>query len=204
MKKFLLVTSAILIALPAVAQVNPAPTIVGAPTAEEMKLPRPARAKGIPTALAIEGAVAANASCQASTYKTTTLVTDSVGVPIVVISNDGAAAITQRIAMTKAQAVLKYKMSSGEVLAKAGTDTALAAEIKANPMIETARPGAFPIMAGSEMIGFRSVSGAPGGDKDAVCTKAGIAKIQERVKYPDDSLPGGPLLSRMRSVALQR
>jgi uncharacterized protein GlcG (DUF336 family) len=182
MKKFLLVTSAILIALPAVAQVNPAPTIVGAPTAEEMKLPRPARAKGIPTALAIEGAIAANASCQASTYKTTTLVTDSVGVPIAVISNDGAAAITQRIAMTKAQAVLKYKMSSGEVLAKAGTDTALAAEIKANPMIETARPGAFPIMAGSEMIGIMSVSGAPGGDKDEVCTKAGIAKIQDRVK----------------------
>ncbi len=182
MKKFLLVTSAILIALPAVAQVNPAPTIVPAPSAEEMKLPRPARAKGIPTALAIEGAVAANASCQASTYKTTTLVTDSVGVPIVVISNDGAAAITQRIAMTKAQAVLKYKMSSGEVLAKAGKDTALAAEIKANPMIETARPGAFPIMAGSEMVGIMSVSGAPGGDKDEVCTKAGIAKIQDRVK----------------------
>ena len=84
--------------------------------------------------------------------------------------------------MTKAQAVLKYKMSSGEVLAKAGKDSALAAEIKANPMIETARPGAFPIMAGSEMIGIMSVSGAPGGDKDEVCTKAGIAKIQDRVK----------------------
>jgi uncharacterized protein GlcG (DUF336 family) len=91
---------------------------------------------------------AANASCLASTYKTTTLVADSAGVPIVVISNDGAAAITQRIAMTKAQAVLKYKMSSGEVLAKAGTDAALAAEIKANPMIETARPGAFAIQCG--------------------------------------------------------
>ncbi|HEX2758980.1 MAG TPA: heme-binding protein [Rhizomicrobium sp.] len=182
MKKFLLVTSALLIALPAAAQVNPAPTIVGAPTPEEMKLPRPARAKGIPTALAIEGAVAANASCQGSTYKTTTLVTDSAGVPIVVISNDGAAAITQRIAMTKAQAVLKYKMSSGEVLAKANADAALKAEITANPMIETARPGAFPIMAGSEMVGIMSVSGAPGGEKDEVCTKAGIAKIQDRVK----------------------
>lgn len=182
MKKFLLVTSALLIALPAVAQVNPAPTIAAAPTPEEMKLPRPARAKGIPTALAIEGAVAANASCQGSTYKTTTLVTDSAGVPIVVISNDGAAAITQRIAMTKAQAVLKYKMSSGEVLAKANADAALKAEITANPMIETARPGAFPIMAGSEMVGIMSVSGAPGGEKDEVCTKAGIAKILDRVK----------------------
>jgi uncharacterized protein GlcG (DUF336 family) len=100
----------------------------------------------------------------------------------VVISNDGAAAITQRIAMTKAQAVLKYKTSSGEVLAKTRNDKALAAEIKGNPLIETARPGAFPILAGSEMVGIMAVSGAPGGDKDEVCTKAGIAKIQGRVK----------------------
>ena len=138
-----------------------------------MKLPRPPRAKGISTALAIEAAQTANASCLASTYKTTTLVTDFVGVPIVVISNDGAAAITQRIAMTKAQAVLKYGTSSGEVVAKAGKDTALAAEIKANPLIDTARPGAYPIKAGSELVAIISVSGAPGGDKDEVCAQAG-------------------------------
>ena len=70
---------------------------------------------------------------------------DSAGVPIVVISNDGAAAVTQRIAMTKIQAAMKYHMTSGEVAEKAKTDTALAAEIKANPLIETARQGAVPI-----------------------------------------------------------
>lgn len=182
MRKILLAVTSLAIAMPAMAQVNPAPTIVAAPSAEEMKLPRPARARGIPTALAIEAAQAANASCQASTYRTTTLVADSVGVPIVVISNDGAAAITQRIAMTKAQAVLKYGTSSGEVVAKVGKDTALAAEIKANPMIETARPGAYPIKAGSDLVAIISVSGAPGGDKDEVCAQAGIAKIQDRVK----------------------
>ncbi|HEU0162175.1 MAG TPA: heme-binding protein [Rhizomicrobium sp.] len=185
MKKMLLAATAMLIAAPAVAQApaaNPAPTIAPAPSPDEMKLPRPARARGIPTALAIEAAQAANANCLSTTYKTTTLVADSAGVPIVVISNDGAAAITQRIAMTKAQAVLKYKMSSGEVLAKAGTDTALAAAIKADPMIETARPGAFPLKAGSETVGIISVSGAPGGEKDEVCAKAGIAAIQSRIQ----------------------
>lgn len=182
-KTLLAVTSlSIAIAVPAIAQVNPAPTIAPAPSAEEMKLPRPARARGIPTALAIEAAQAANASCQASTYRTTTLVADSAGVPIVVISNDGAAAITQRIAMTKAQAVLKYGMSSGEVVAKVAKDAALAAEIKSNSMIETARPGAYPIHAGSDLVAIISVSGAPGGDKDEVCAQAGIAKIQDRVK----------------------
>jgi len=68
------------------------------------------------------------------------------------------------------------------VLAKAGTDTALAAAIKADPMIETARPGAFPLKAGSETVGIISVSGAPGGEKDEVCAKAGIAAIQSRIQ----------------------
>jgi len=110
------------------------------------------------------------------------MITDSAGVPIVMIANDGAAAITQRIAMSKAQAVLKYHMTSGEVANKAKTDSALAAEIKANPQIETARQGAIPIMAGGQMVGIFAVSGAPGGDKDEVCARAGLAKIQDRVQ----------------------
>jgi uncharacterized protein GlcG (DUF336 family) len=185
MKKLLLASVALLLAMPAATQAqmaNPAPTIAPPPNADEMKLPRPARAKGIPTALAIEAAVEANRVCLGNTYKTTAMIADSAGVPIVVISNDGAAAVTQRIAMSKIQAVLKYHMTSGEVAAKAAADPAFKAEIAANPMIDTARQGAVPIMAGSEVVGVFAVSGAPGGDKDEVCTRAGIAKIQDRVK----------------------
>jgi uncharacterized protein GlcG (DUF336 family) len=187
MKKLLLASAALLLALPAVTPVlaqsaNPAPTIAPPPTADEMKLPRPARAHGIPTALAIEGAVEANRVCLGNTYKTTAMITDSAGVPIVVISNDGAAAITQRIAMSKVQAVLKYHMTSGDVAKKAASDPAFKAEVAANPLIETARQGAVPIMAGSDMVGVFAVSGAPGGDKDEVCVRAGLEKIQSQVK----------------------
>jgi uncharacterized protein GlcG (DUF336 family) len=184
MKKLLLASAALLLAVPAMTQAqpaNPGPTIAAPPNADEMKLPRPARAKGIPTALAIEAAVEANRVCLGNTYKTTAMIADSAGVPIVVISNDGAAAVTQRIAMSKIQAVLKYHMTSGEVAAKAAADPAFKAEIAANPMIDTARQGAVPIMAGSEVVAIFAVSGAPGGDKDEVCTRAGIAKIQGRV-----------------------
>jgi uncharacterized protein GlcG (DUF336 family) len=179
MKKLLLASVALMLAAPVVqAQpANPAPTIATAPTADELKPPRPPRAPGISTAVAIEGAVEANRVCLGNTYKTTAMIADSAGVPIAMISNDGAAAITQRIAMTKIQAAMKYKMTSGEVAEKAKTDTALAAEIKANPLIETARQGAVPIMKGSETIGFFAVSGAPGGDKDEVCVRAGLARI---------------------------
>jgi uncharacterized protein GlcG (DUF336 family) len=177
-------TTIVLVALtaPVIAETNPAPTIAPPPTAEEQKLPRPPRARGISTELAVEAAVAANAACAGNAYKTTALVTDSAGVPIVVISNDGAAAITQRVAMSKVQVVLKYGVASGEVAAKAAADPVFAAELKANPLIDTARRGAVPIKAGSELIGAFAVSGAPGGEKDETCALAGLARIQDRLK----------------------
>jgi uncharacterized protein GlcG (DUF336 family) len=182
MKKILLAVAALTITAPVFAQTNPAPTIAPPPTPDEQKQPRPPRARGIPTALAVEAALAANASCAGNTYKTTAMITDLAGVPIVVISNDGVAAITQRVAMSKAQATLKYGITSGEVAAKAAADPAFAAEVKANPLIDTARRGAVPIKAGSDLVGAFAVSGAPGGDKDEACAVAGLAKIQDRVK----------------------
>jgi uncharacterized protein GlcG (DUF336 family) len=182
MKKSLFAVAALTITASVFAETNPAPTIAPPPTPDEQKQPRPPRAPGIATALAVEAAVAANASCAANSYKTTVLITDSAGVPIVVISNDGAAAITQRVAMSKAQAVLKYGIPSGEVATKAAADPAFAAEVKASPLIETARRGAIPIKASSGLVGVFAVSGAPGGDKDEACALAGLAKIQDRVK----------------------
>src|SRR5208283_208514 len=69
----------------------PAPTIMPAPTNDEVRAPRPARARGIPTALAIEGAQTAIATCLGNTYKVSALIVDSAGVPIELISGDGAA-----------------------------------------------------------------------------------------------------------------
>ena len=61
-------------------------------------------------------------------------------------------------------------------------DAQLDAEVKADPKIGTARRGALPIMVGGQMIGAMAVSGAPGGDKDEVCVKAGLASIASRLK----------------------
>jgi uncharacterized protein GlcG (DUF336 family) len=159
-----------------------APTITAPPNNDEARAPRPARARGISTALAIEGAQAAIATCLGNGYKVTALIVDSAGVPIAMISGDGAAAITQRIAMGKAQSVLKYKMSSGQVAAKAAADPAFMAQLTADTAIGTPRQGALPILVGSDLVGAFAVSGAPGGDKDEVCTTAGLGKIQGSLK----------------------
>src|SRR6185312_5442682 len=110
------------------------------------------RAKGPALTPSVQAAQAAVAACAANGYKVTALITDSGGDPVVLLSGDGAAVRTQAIAKTKVAAALKYKMSSGEVVAKAKADPKLDAEIKADPAIGTARQGAVLIMSGSDIL----------------------------------------------------
>jgi uncharacterized protein GlcG (DUF336 family) len=182
MKKILLSLAALTLAAPALAQ-EIAPTMALSPNAAEAGAPRPHRAVGIATDQAVEAAMAANAYCAAmpKNYHVTTLVTDSAAVPIALISYDNGAQITQRIAMGKAQLVVKYKMRSTDAVAKAKADTAFAAELAANPMILVARPGGNPIMMGDQLVGTISVSGTPDGHDDE-CAMAGLAKIKDKLK----------------------
>jgi uncharacterized protein GlcG (DUF336 family) len=172
MKK-ILIAAAVLVAAPALAQ--PVPTILPNPTQAEGTAPRPERGRGIPTALAIEAATTANDTCKASGANTTTAVIDSEGTPIVIISNDGARAITQRIAQGKAMISLKTKGASDPAVSSKADPAIMAS-------LGVARPGGFPLMAGTDVIGAIAVSGAPSGQTDEVCARAGIAKIQARIK----------------------
>ena len=172
MKKTLLVAAALLVAGPAVAQ--PAvPSILPNPSNDEIRAPRPPRQRGIPLTLALEAAEAANAACLANGAKTTTIVIDSEGVPIAMVSNDGAAAITQRIAMGKAMIALKIKDASGN---GAKADPAIMANLG------VPRAGGLPLMAGSDVVGAIAVSGSPTPPPDEACAKVGLAKIQDRIK----------------------
>ena len=168
MKKFLLTAAVLLIAGPAIAQ-----TILPNPTAPEASAPRPARQRGISSALAVEAVETANSTCKANGNKTTTIIIDSEGIPIAMVSNDGAAAVTQRIAMGKAMISLKTKGASAD---GAKADPAVMASLGA------ARPGGFPLLAGSDVVGAIAVSGSPSGGADEVCAKAAMAKIQDRIK----------------------
>jgi uncharacterized protein GlcG (DUF336 family) len=142
----------------------------------------PPRARGPALALAIEAAQTAIQTCLASGYRTTALVADAEGVPVVLLSADGASAMTQTIATGKIAIVVKYKLPSGTIAERLKTDTALAAEIKADPRLRFAWPGAYPLMAGTEQIGAIAVSGAPGGDKDEACARPAVEKIAARLR----------------------
>lgn len=45
-----------------------------------------------------------------------------------------------------------------------------------------ANQGALPIRIGNETIGGAGASGAPGGDEDEACIRAGIEKIADPLK----------------------
>jgi uncharacterized protein GlcG (DUF336 family) len=141
------------------------------------------RAKGPPLPAAIEAAKAAQQSCAAKGVKVSVLVADSVGEPVVLLSGDGAGVRSQLITRTKVAIVIKYKMPSGDVAAKAETDPKLKAEAAADPNIGVLRGGGFPIMQGGEMIGAVAVSGASIGGSpawDEECAKVAMKRLQGR------------------------
>jgi uncharacterized protein GlcG (DUF336 family) len=144
--------------------------------------PAPPRARGLALDVAVEAAKIAQATCQTNGYKTTVTVVDSAGVPVVILSGDGAPERTQAVGLSKTWTTIKYKVPSGDIADRVKTDTKLDAEVKADSKIGTARRGALPIKVGSEIIGAISVSGAPGGDKDEVCAQAALDKVKNQIK----------------------
>jgi uncharacterized protein GlcG (DUF336 family) len=172
MKK-LVIAAALLATTPVLAQ--PIPTILPNPTQAEGTAPRPDRGHGIPVALAIEAAVTSNTTCKTNGTIVTTIVTDSEGTPIVMISEDGAKAITQRIAQGKAMIALKTKGASDPAVSSKADPAILAS-------LGVARPGGLPLMAGGNVVGAIAASGSPSGQADEVCVRAGIAKIADRIK----------------------
>lgn len=144
--------------------------------------PPPPRAKGPALDLAVEAAQIAIKTCLANGYKTTVQVSDSEGIPVALLTADGAGARTQAIVASKTAIVIKYKVPSGVIAERMKTDAALAAEVKADPKMPYPWQGALPLMAGTEQIGAIAVSGAPGGEKDEACAQPAIAKIAGRLK----------------------
>lgn len=118
------------------------------------------RAEGPSLQAAIEAAKAAQQACAAKGVKVSVLVADSVGAPVVLLSGDGAGVRSQLIARTKVAIVVKYKMPSGDVAARAETDPKVKAEAAADPDIGVLRGGGFPVMQKGKMVGVVAVSGA--------------------------------------------
>ena len=152
------------------------------PSDEAARAPRPLRERGPALAPALVAAQTAVEACEARGYQVTVVLIDSAAVPVVMLSGNGAAAITQSIALGKAVSALRNGKPTMELAAAARADKALADKLAADPQQGPQRPGGIPIMVGSSVIGAIAVSGAPDGGWDAECAQAGLNKAVPQPK----------------------
>jgi uncharacterized protein GlcG (DUF336 family) len=120
----------------------------------------------------------AMAKCRADGYKVTVLVVDALNAPKAMLRDDGATASTTEVAKMKATATMLYNRPSGPAQPPPAGQAAPPATI---PGTINAQGGVL-IKFGDVTIGAVAVSGAPGGDKDAACANAGIAKVAGQLK----------------------
>src|SRR5215471_13854593 len=120
----------------------------------------------------------AMAKCRADGYKVTVLVVDSQNATKAMLRDDGATAATTEVAKMKATATMLYNRPSGPAQPLPPGTTAPPATIPGTINAQ----GGVPIKVGDSTIGAVAVSGAPGGDKDAACANAALAKLADKLK----------------------
>src|SRR5499427_4446497 len=135
--------------------------------------------KSLSTAMAIAIAQTALETCTKQGYHVSVNVLGRNGEVLVAIRGDGAPPHTMENSQRKAYTARTFRIPSGE----------FAQRVKDNPTLGAvhltgivAAQGALPIKAGDEVIGAIGVSGAPGGEKDETCAKAGLEKIADQLK----------------------
>lgn len=146
------------------------------PSDEAARAPRPLRERGPALAPALVAAQTAVDTCEAMGFQVSVAVVDSAALPVVLLSGNGAAAITQSIAMGKAVSAVRNGRPSAELAVEARTDKALADKLAADPQQGPQRGGGLPIRSGASVIGAIGVSGAPDAGWDAECAQAGLTK----------------------------
>ena len=151
----------------------------------------PARADNVLTThrlgagLAAEAVNEAVAACAKQGYKVTATVVDTDGVTQAMLRGDGATMTALEASHDKAFTVLMLGAPRGEeansaVTQRLGATPSPGGLAKLPHILLT--PGAVVIKAGGEAIAAIGVGGAPGGDLDEACAKAGLARISDRLK----------------------
>jgi uncharacterized protein GlcG (DUF336 family) len=118
------------------------------------------------------------AKCRADGYKVTVTVVDSGNVLKAFLRDDGAGNGTVEMGRMKANSVMAFGRASGPPanLPPGTPPPAAVLPGTVNAM------GGVPIKVGDQLIGAVSVSGAPGGEKDAACANAALAKVADKLK----------------------
>src|SRR6266849_5281332 len=135
--------------------------------------------KDLSANIALTIAQTAIATCTANGYRVSATVVGRNGEVLVQIRGDGTGPHTMENSFKKAYTSRTFRVPSGEIAKRFKENPQLGALFLTN--VTTAQ-GALPIKIGEEVIGAAGVSGAPGGEKDEACVKAGIDKVADQLK----------------------
>ncbi len=135
--------------------------------------------KDLTASIAMTIAQIAIETCKANGYAVSATVVGRNGEIIVQVRGDDTPPHTMENSFRKAYTARTLRSPSG----------ALADRVKADPTTPyvhltniIAFRGALPIKVDGQVIGAAGASGAPGGDKDEACVKAGIDKVADQLK----------------------
>ena len=135
--------------------------------------------KDLSASVALTIAQTALETCTKQGYTVSVTVVGRNGEILVQVRGDNSNPHTMENSMRKAYTARTTRAPSGDLVKR----------LKENPQLSQiyltnviAAQGALPIKIGNDTIGAAGVSGAPGGDKDEACVKAGLDKVADQLK----------------------
>lgn len=137
--------------------------------------------KSLSPELALDLARAALADCQRRGYQVAVAVVDRFGVTQVVLRDRFAGPHTPATAAGKAWTAATFRTSTTALnaISQPGMMQAGIRDLPGAVIIG----GGLVVESGGSLVGAVGVSGAPGGDADDACAKAGIDAIREKLDF---------------------
>ena len=135
--------------------------------------------KDLSLATALTIATTAIETCKTNGYAVSVTVVGRNAEVLVQLRGDNTGPHTIENSFRKAYTARTFRIPSGEMVQRVKDNPTLGL-IHLNNVI--ANQGALPIKIGEETIGAVGASGAPGGEKDEACVKAGIDEVADQLK----------------------
>jgi uncharacterized protein GlcG (DUF336 family) len=137
--------------------------------------------KSLSPELALDLARAALSDCQKRGYQVTVAVVDRFGVPQVMLRDRFAGPHTPRTAIGKARTAVSFRTNTSELAAasREGTPQSGVRNLPGAVILG----GGLLVEAGGSIVGGVGVSGAPGGEADDACAKAGIDAVRDKLEF---------------------
>ena len=137
--------------------------------------------KSLAPDVAFDLARAALQQCRKDGFQVAVVVMDRFGQPLVMLRDRFAGLAAPEVATRKAWTAVNYTRNTSELAQafKAGELSPALANVP-NTLFAA---GGLVIEAGGSLLGGVGVAGAPGGDKDEACAKAGLASVQDKLDF---------------------